>query len=154
MKKAIGSKKKFMLTVLILCLLLAGGSQLAWGGQYVGGFYVCHIIGDGSEDNPYRAYVDNYNVNWVMAGQVGRGALVYVSNPTPELENDNKIYKLPKDLDATFDRNDWNALTNRLKAQGLTPNNYDPNLTVREAIIWIGTAYEPGFDINHFYVGL
>lgn len=118
-----------------------------------GGFYACHIIGDGSEENPYRPYIDNYPVNWVMAGQVGRGALVYVSNPIPELEADNKIFVIPKNLDHTFTRTQWNALANRLKAQGLTPGEYDSNLTIRDAIIFIGTAYNPAFDIDHFYVG-
>jgi len=51
----------------------------------MGAFYCCHIIGKGTEEDPYRPYIDIYPVNWVMAGEVGRGALVYVSNPTPEL---------------------------------------------------------------------
>lgn len=117
------------------------------------GFYLCHMIGDGSEENPYRPYIDNYPVNWVMAGQVGRGALVYVSNPTPELEADNKIHVLPKDLDRPFTRNQWNFLTNRLKAQGLRDKEYDPDFTLKDAIIFIGKQYNPAFDIDHFYVG-
>lgn len=116
------------------------------------GFYVCKIIGTGAEGNSFRPYIDNYPVNWVMAGEVGKGALVYVSNPTPAMEADSKIYVLPKDLDDTLSHSEWNALTTKLQDQGLTPGAYDPNKTVREIIIFIGTSYNPAFDLEYFYV--
>lgn len=118
----------------------------------VGAFYLCHIIGDGSEEDPYRAYIANYPVNWVMTGKVGQGALVYVSNPIEALAFDNMIYKLSRNLDSTFSLSEWESLTETLRARGLSPEEYDPNRTVKEAIIWIGKVFDPAFDLDHFYV--
>ncbi|BAF60384.1 universal stress protein UspA and related nucleotide-binding proteins [Pelotomaculum thermopropionicum SI] len=122
-----------------------------------GGFYICGMIGSPStskygDEDPYRPYIDNYPVNYVCAAVAGKGALVYVSNPTPEMEADPKIHRINKAMDDTLTRSEWNFLVNKLKGLGLNPNEYNPKLTVREAIIWIGTQYNPAFDIDHFHV--
>ncbi|OPX83580.1 MAG: hypothetical protein A4E53_04527 [Pelotomaculum sp. PtaB.Bin104] len=66
MKKACCSKK-IWLVLSVLLLLLAGGIQLAWGYDFVGAFYVCHIIGDGSEEDPWRGLCRR------LSGKLGHG---------------------------------------------------------------------------------
>ena len=117
------------------------------------GYYVCKMIGTGAEADANRPAISNYPVDWIMVGQLGRGCLVYVSNPTPELDADPQIVVLSKNLDATFSRNEWNALVTRLHAfDTFDPSDYDATRTVREVIISIGTKWEPSFDINNFSV--
>ncbi|SFH39282.1 hypothetical protein SAMN05660649_05032 [Desulfotomaculum arcticum] len=115
-------------------------------------YYVSKMIGKGTEEDPYRTPVANYSVNWVMVGQTDKGCLVYVPNPTPEMEVDKDIKALPKDLNTTFTRQDWNRLVTNLHSQNIdiSPSDYDPARTVREVIIIIGQLLEPTFDINHF----
>lgn len=114
------------------------------------GFYVCKMIGNGSEDDPYRPYIAGFPLAWSMVGQTGKGCLVFAINPTSDLDNDPQITPVKRDLSATFARNEWNQFINKLKDFGLNANDYDQNRTVREAIIWIGKQWEPMFDIDDY----
>ena len=116
-------------------------------------FIICRMVGNGTENDPLRPYIyDHYRVSWVAVGKSGKGALVFVKNPTPELEADPQVTVLSRDLTAKFERNEWNAVANKFKDYGLSPAEYDPNRTIRDTIIMIGTQYEPAFNIDNFFV--
>ena len=123
-------------------------------------FYICRMIGTGVEDmengisDPYRPYVAEFSgVNWVMAGNAGKGCLVFVPNPTPELEANNKIHKINKKLTEKFTENEWQSLSNKLGNIGITAPQHDSNVSARQAIIWIGKQLNDAFDIDCFKVG-
>jgi len=127
-------------------------------------YYVCKIIGDGTETNPYRPKVADYPVSWVVVlGSNPDGspkkawALVLVNtvNHDPLLA-DNQIFGMP---DATLDST-WGALntptrnqvTSALQAEGIDTSWIKNATLIREIIRYIGREQEPDFSENNFDV--
>ena len=125
----------------------------------MGAYYVCKIIGTGKiletdgKDDPFRP-ISEYPVNWVMVGETGRGCLVYVSNPIPELDKDPQVIPLPKESKATFTRQEWNRFVTKLGGMniGLYPNDYKSTRTTNQTVVTIGKMFEPDFNLEHFNV--
>ena len=115
------------------------------------GYYICGIVGTGGDGDAYRPALADYPVDWSMT-QGGQNCLVYVSNPTPELDADPRIVAFKKDLTATYTLEEWGVLTERLSVYGIDLSEYDPERTVREIINAIGREWEPTFDLSNLSV--
>lgn len=114
-------------------------------------FYVCKMVGTGTEEDPYRSYIaDIFRVTLTQVGEIGKGCLCYVADPTPELEADPKVHALPKKMNFAFEPHEWERIAARLENAGFNPPAYDPDRTALQLIRWIGRKLEPDFDIKQF----
>lgn len=127
-------------------------------------YYVCKIIGDGTEFNAYRPAVADYPVAWVtVLGTDATGkpkkawSLVLVNTVDhDQLLNDARIKSIP---DATLDST-WGSLSTPvrnatkifLEAEGIATAWIKTNTLIREIIRAIGKAQESGFSENNFDV--
>lgn len=127
-------------------------------------FYICKVIGDGTEDNPYRPKVADYPVSWsgmlpsnpdgtpkygftfVIAATQDHTALL--ADPQikgmPELSLDAQIGSLSKDLRdkmlAYFDE------------EGIDRTGLNLQSTMRDVLRRVGKHLEAAFDENRFDV--
>ena len=127
-------------------------------------FYVCKVVGDGSEYNPYRPKVADYQVNWagmiqsnpdgtpkygfafVIAATIDHTQLL--ADPQikgiPELSLDATISTLPK---ATRD-----AMLAVFDQEGIDRTGLTLQSTMRQVLRRIGRHLAADFDENRFDV--
>lgn len=128
-------------------------------------YYICDIIGDGTEDNPYRPAVADLGVAWV--GDIPTGpdghptstwALVMVATqnhgPVRARQGVDALPEFPLDGKVSA----INAATKTAMENALSRRNLPANTIVdgkdgyRDVIRAIGRANAPGFDENNFDV--
>lgn len=127
-------------------------------------YYVCPVIGDGTEFNAYRPKVEQYNVNWVglvaqnLDGTLKRNwslVLVNTIDHTPLL-NDPEIRAIPQSaLDNTLDSlsaNQRSFLKDLLTELGLDSSQATPKTTLRQVLRYLGKNLEQSFSENNFDV--
>lgn len=127
-------------------------------------YYVCKIIGDGSDSEPYRPKVADYPVAWVgMVGSNPNGtprfgwALVLVDTVNhDQLLNDNQIKAIPDaTLDSTFGSLNTptrNAVRNFLNAEGIDTQWIQNGTLIRKIIRYLGQQHAAAFSENNFDV--
>lgn len=127
-------------------------------------YYVCRVVGDGTENNPYRPKVANYPVNWVgILGSNPDGtpkkawALVLVNAVDhTALLADNQIKAIPDlSLDATWgtlSTPQRNAAKNAIEAEGIDLSWVNNQTTIRKILRYLGQEQESGFNENKFDV--
>jgi hypothetical protein len=125
-------------------------------------YYVCDIIGDGSQENAYRPSVALESVNWaavmpandpVTGAPVKPWSLVVVGakNHAP-LGAKPGIDPLPAlELDAVLPELSRASLRGRLQARGIRQDIADRN-AMREVVRGLGREIEPAFDESTFDV--
>ena len=127
-------------------------------------YYLTDIIGDGTEENPFRPAVADLGVSWVGSiptGDDGRPlkswALVMVAaqnhalvrtkpgvDALPDFPLDGKLNSINQSARQGLDQ----ALTKR----GLSPTIYNGADGYRDVIRAVGRANDPAFDENNFDV--
>lgn len=128
-------------------------------------YYLCDIIGDGSEYNPYRPAVADHGVAWVgviesnpeTGAPIHSDTIVLVETDNhAKLRADNRIDALPgfvldgkmTAINSTA-RTAMNAALSRRKFSTSSINNADG---YREALQQIGRQRSPQFNIDAFDV--
>lgn len=128
-------------------------------------YYVCPVVGDGSESSPYRPKVADYGVSYVaLLGQNPDGStrrqwafvLVNALDHTSILA-DNQIFALPDlSLDATLgalSNPQRNAVIRYMNDIGIDTSGVNTNTTVRDVVRLFAAEQESPFDENAFDVG-
>lgn len=127
-------------------------------------YYLCDVIGDGTEDNPFRPAVADYGVNWsgsIPTGEDGRPtttwALVIVgAKDHAQLRKDARLDALPDfPLDgkvSAVNTASRNALTAAMSKRGVPTSGLQLADGYRDAIRQIGKSLDPAFDENKFDV--
>lgn len=128
-------------------------------------YYLCDIIGDGSEENPFRPAVANYNVSWtgpIETGEDGRPihantiVLVNTENHT-QLRNDPKIdpmaeYPLDGKISGLSVAAKNMCYASMVKHGFSTQQLNSTTLGYREVLQEMGRQRSPVFDIDNFDV--
>lgn len=124
-------------------------------------YYICDIIGDGSENNPYRPAVSDYGVSW--AGTIksdpvtGHPVLPYAfvvvgGNKHVEIQRDSRIDDLPDfPMDAkvsSMHKPTKDKMVEKLQKRGIPTAFLATADGYREVIRQIGRQLEPQFDEN------
>jgi hypothetical protein len=126
-------------------------------------FYLCDIVGDGTDDNPYRPAVANYAVNWVASIETGPDGkplhsdclvLVNTDNHLP-LRADKRIDAMPDmTLDGKFSAVSVaakNAMSAAMVKRGISTQFLsDTVMGYREVLQTIGKQRSEGFEIDKF----
>lgn len=127
-------------------------------------YYVCDIIGDGTDENPFRPAVADFPVSWVGSIQTGddgrpvhSDALVIVSTddharlrnaagitPLPDFPLDGKV--------SAIQNGTKNAMIAALAARGFDTSAIGASDGYRDAIIEIGRQRDPSFNVDKFDV--
>lgn len=121
-------------------------------------YYLCDVIGDGSEENPLRPAVADMGVNWVgEISEDGTKCLVLVStvNHGPIMAS-KKADALPVfPLDAKTNAMNSaakNALMAAMEKRGFATGYISGADGYREVVRGIGRAINPNFNENNFDV--
>ena len=125
-------------------------------------YYICDIIGDGTQENSYRPSIALENVNWtaimpannpVTGAPVKQWALVIVgAQDHSSFETKPGIDALPvQPLHMPLFAIAREALRTKLIARGIRPDVVDRN-EMREVLRDIGREIEPAFSENQFDV--
>ncbi len=126
-------------------------------------YYVCDIIGNGTEENPYRPAVADYGVSWVgsiptneQGHPVFAWSLVLVaSKEHASLRGDNRIDPLP-DFPLDGRMNAINQAASAALSAALLKRSiavsYGGTDGYRDVIRAIGRKLEPTFNENNFDV--
>lgn len=127
-------------------------------------YYISPIIGDGSENNPYRPKVADHGVAWsgaIPSGPDGKPtsswALVIVAAKNhAAIIADKDIDDLPEfPLDgkvSAIQTQTKNAMKSKMEKRGISTAFVDGTDGYREVIRGIGRQLEPTFDENNFDV--
>jgi hypothetical protein len=121
-------------------------------------YYVCDVIGDGSEENPFRPVVADLGVNWVgevsadntrafvLVNAVNHAAIIAHTriNALPDFPLDGKINAMQ-----TAARN---AMNNALTRRGFSVAGIDNADGYRDVIRSVGRSLNPNFNENNFDV--
>lgn len=127
-------------------------------------YYLCDIVGDGSEDNPFRPAVADYNVSYVMAcdsDATGRpihaDAMVLVNaedhaqlrgkpgiDPMPDFALDGKMSAINNVVRT--------QMINALRRRGIDDSGIGNTDGYREALAQIGMQRAAAFNIDSFDV--
>lgn len=121
-------------------------------------YYVCDVLGDGTEDNAWRTAVSEHGVNHsaTFEERAGGRALVVVNavDHTPLLD-DPRIDPLPEfPLDAKLNamrQDTLNRMNGRLMARGFA-TGWANSDGFREVVRGIGLQINPNFHENNFDV--
>lgn len=125
-------------------------------------YYMCEVIGSGTEDDPRRPVVANYpGLAWITIYDNNplntKGCLVYCPNPTPEMEADPKVRKISKaSLDDSYTGAEFDLLKQILADNGImdTAEINNTHFNCMRLINWIGrklTGFH-GFDLKNYSV--
>lgn len=121
-------------------------------------YYLCDVIGDGTEFNPFRPAIADEGVNWV--GEVSSDntkalVLVNVSNHSALL-SDPQFDSMPDfPLDAkvnSLQSQAKNAMLNAMSKRGFATGLISSADGYRDVIRGIGRELNPNFDENNFDV--
>lgn len=127
-------------------------------------YYLCDILGDGTEENPFRPAVADHGVNWsgeVSTGDDGRpnknfALAVVATNNHGKLLSDSRIDPLPEfPLDGKISAMHTaakNGLTTAMQKRGIPTDLLSTSDGYREAIRGIGRYLNPNFHENNFDV--
>lgn len=127
-------------------------------------YYLCAMIGNGSEESPYRPKVANYNVSWsAVVSHNADGTLRFpwafvIVNTIDHtaLLADNQIKALPDvsldltvgDLSAAVKQAALNAMTN----WSIDTSKVKNTTTIRQVLRYLGRHHVIDFDENRFDV--
>lgn len=127
-------------------------------------YYVCDLIGDGSEENPFRPAVADFPVSWagsIVTGDDGRpvhgDCLVIVNTEDHStLRNAARVTPLPDfPLDgkvSAIQNGTKNAMLSALTARGFDTTAIGNADGYRDALIEIGRQRDPAFNVDKFDV--
>ena len=128
-------------------------------------YYVSAIIGDGTEENPFRPAVADHGVSWVgsiksdpVTGHpIHADCLVLVAAQNhAQLRGDNRITAMPDfALDGKMSAINTvtkNGMINALKKRGFDTSTIGNTDGYRDALHDIGKQRDPDFNIDKFDV--